>query len=137
MCPNCGRSLAYPVSQCQGGRCPFCGYKPANAPIQHDDWHPPSAEARVAELAKRSKEEAKRRTRRREEAKWLAKQRRIQRDQKEIEKAFADEGIEVDLRAYHGDRAFIVGTKQHVRAAIRYLEARSPRIEVVHNILKQ
>jgi len=27
MCPKCQRSLAYPVSQCKGGCCPFCGYK--------------------------------------------------------------------------------------------------------------
>ncbi len=30
MCPNCGRQLAYPLSQCRGGRCPFCHYKPGD-----------------------------------------------------------------------------------------------------------
>ena len=32
-CPNCGRRLGYPLSDCQGGRCPFCGYKPGD----HDE----------------------------------------------------------------------------------------------------
>jgi DNA-directed RNA polymerase subunit M/transcription elongation factor TFIIS len=27
-CPNCGKMLAYPLSDCRGGQCPFCGYKP-------------------------------------------------------------------------------------------------------------
>jgi hypothetical protein len=30
MCPNCHRALAYPLKQCSGGRCPFCGYKPGD-----------------------------------------------------------------------------------------------------------
>ncbi len=29
-CPNCGRTLAYPLSHCRGGHCPFCSYKPAD-----------------------------------------------------------------------------------------------------------
>ena len=27
-CPKCGRTLAYPLSDCRDGRCPFCYYKP-------------------------------------------------------------------------------------------------------------
>jgi hypothetical protein len=30
MCPNCHRAVAYPLKQCGGGRCPFCGYKPGD-----------------------------------------------------------------------------------------------------------
>ncbi len=26
-CPNCGRTLACPLSHCRGGQCPFCSYK--------------------------------------------------------------------------------------------------------------
>ena len=38
MCPNCHRDLAYPLQQCSGGRCPFCGYKPGDvlSSIRHD-----------------------------------------------------------------------------------------------------
>src|SRR5437667_7402543 len=29
-CPNCGRTLACPLSHCRGGQCPFCSYKPGD-----------------------------------------------------------------------------------------------------------
>jgi hypothetical protein len=28
ICPNCGVYLAFPLSECRGGRCSFCGYGP-------------------------------------------------------------------------------------------------------------
>jgi len=36
MFPNCGRVLAYPIKECVGGRCPFCGYTPGDVDVSAD-----------------------------------------------------------------------------------------------------
>ncbi len=87
----------------------------------------------AVEETRRAREEAKRAQ---EEAEQLVEQRRIDNTRAEIERAFTERRIHVDLRlyAYRGrDRALIVGSEHHVHAAIKHLKARRPSIEVIYS----